>query len=225
MRRVRPLLAAVALTAAMTAALTGCATTVDGSGTPDVEATGTTTATTTPSDDEGGSEGGSDGGGDPSALACDGDQAVAPVGQPFCFTLPDGFTQQEIEVDNSAGNAAAYTTGVALSQRDVIVFSVYPLALDSDDLTDGQIADALEPIIVQLAAGGFTFDSTEPEVRMVDEARAFFYQGSDATGLFSDTYFIFRGETELQINCQWADAQEALLASCDEVLDSLDVTG
>ncbi len=229
-QRVRCLLAAVVATLTVGA----CASTIEGTGTADVGARGTDSATPTEStestesteptettestqpteqtDDDG-------------ELTCEGEGVVAPAGQPFCFTLPMGFTQDEIDVDNSAGSSASYTTGAVLNQRDVVVFSVYDLNIDSDDLSDQAVADALAPIITQLGEQGFEFESTEPVLEEVDGARAFFYQGSDATGLFSETYFIFRGFTELQVNCQWAAEREALLAGCEEILGSLQVTG
>lgn len=228
MRSLAPIRSLLAATAAVLL-VAGCSSAIEGTGTSDGGAgpptTGEPTETAEGSEPTETTEPTDDGGDDQSTLDCDGTNVVAPDGQPFCFDLPEGFEQQEIEIDNSAGAGAAYTTGAVLNERDVIVFSVYELNIDSEELGDQELADALAPIITQLGEQGFEFETIEPEIREVDDARAFFYTGSDATGLFSETYFIFRGFTELQVNCQWDTEQAALLAGCEQVLDSLELIG
>lgn len=200
--------------------LAGCSTSVAGNptaaGAGSSEPAGTTQSTQPTQTSEPGPDTG--------ALDCEGPDVVAPEDQPFCFTLPEGFRQDDVDLDNQAGSAASYTTGVLLSDRDVIVFSVYELTLDSDDLTDEDLTDALADVIAQLAVQGFDFTQTEPQLLEVDGARTFFYTGADASGLRSDTYFIFRGETELQVNCQWETMETEVLAGCEQVLDSLRIS-
>jgi hypothetical protein len=162
---------------------------------------------------------------DPGELGCEGENVVAPPDQPFCFDVPEGFQPNEVDIENQAGSTASYTTGILLSERDVIVFSVYQLNLDSDDLSDEELIGALSEVIDQLAAQGFDFTDTKPQVLEVDGARAFYYTGSDASGLSSDTYFIFRGATELQVNCQWQTMEAEILSGCEQVLDSLKISG
>lgn len=227
----RPLarLAGGALVVLTAVALAGCSDTTEGAATAGgsspaattTEAAETTTeATETTTEAAPTDDGGSDG-----TLDCTGTDVLAPDGQPFCTAIPDGFTQTEVTTDNEAGAGAAYSTGLALSEQDVILFSVYALTADSDDLSDDELSGALAPIISQLAAQGFTFDSQQPQIEEVDNARAYVYSGSDGAGLSSDLYFIFRGGTELQLTCQWVDQQEDLLAGCDAVLDSVQVIG
>ncbi len=204
--------------------LAGCATTV--AGTPTAAGGGSSASGTEPTDGTQSteptetSESGSDG-----ELNCDGEDVVEPEGQPFCFTIPEGFRTDDIDIEAQAGSTASFTTGVVLSQRDLIIFSVYPLGVDSDDATDRELIDALATVIAGLDAQGFDFTETEPLVLEVDGARAFFYTGSDATGLRIDTYFIFRGSVELQVNCQWETMETEVLAGCEDVLDSLQITG
>lgn len=159
------------------------------------------------------------------ALECEGENVISPEGQPFCFDLPEGFRQEEVDIENQAGSTASYSTGILLSERDLIVFSVYELSLDSDDLSDEELTDALAVVIDQLAAQGFDFTDTQPEISEIDGARSFYYTGADASGLRSDTYFIFRNSVELQVNCQWEEMEQEILAGCDEVLQSLQVSG
>ncbi len=221
--------------------LTGCAGTIDGTGradsapsaggssTPsdDTSSTPSDDTSSTPSDDTSTSDPTDDSGGsaDRTALDCQGANVVAPAGQPFCFDLPDGFRQDDVNIDSEAGSSASYTTGALLTERDVIIFSVYPLNIDSDELTDQELTDALAPVIDGLAAQGFSWDSTEPQISEVDGARAYFYSGSDSTGLVVETNFLFRGATELQVNCQWQSMEVELLAGCEQVLGSVQVIG
>lgn len=217
--------------------LTGCAGTIDGTGRADSAASSGGSSTpsddtsSTPSDDTSTSEPTSNptddsgGGADRTALDCQGANVVAPAGQPFCFDLPEGFRQDDVNIDSAAGSSASYTTGALLSERDVIIFSVYPLNIDSDELTDQELTDALAPVIDELAAQGFSWDSTEPQISEVDGARAYFYSGNDSTGLMVETNFLFRGATELQVNCQWQSMEVALLAGCEQVLGSVQVIG
>lgn len=202
--------------------LTGCATTVEGAPTAgDGGSTaGTSRATGTSAEP---TSSGSDPG--TAGFDCEGEGVIAPEDQPFCFVLPDGFRQDDVSLDAEAGSAASYTTGILIADRDVIAFSVYELSLDSDDLSNAELTDALEVVIDDLAAQGFDFDTTEPELSVVDGARTFRYSGMDSRGLHTDNYFIVRNSTELQVNCQWETMEQELLAGCGEVLSSLQISG
>ena len=209
-------LAALLLLAACSSIVEGTPTAAGRSSTTTSSSAAPTTTSSAPTTTDSGTAG---------ELSCSGDNAVLPEGQPFCFTKPDGFRIDDVSIDNEAGSSASYTSGLLLSQRDVIVFSVYDLNINTDDLSDQELTDALRPVIDQLSAQGFDFGNAEPDLREVDKARAFHYTGSDAGGLNSDTYFIFRGRTELQVNCQWADMKQVLLAGCDTVLADLQLIG
>lgn len=202
--------------------LAGCATTVAGNPTAAGRGSSTEPTEQTPSTEPTET---TESGTDEGDLSCEGEDVVAPEGQPFCFTIPAGFRQNDIDIETQAGSTASFTTGVVLSERDLIIFSVYPLGLDSDDASDRDLIDALATVIAQLDAAGFDFTETEPLLLEVDGARAFFYTGSDATGLHIDTYFIFRGAVELQVNCQWETMEADVLTGCENVLDSLQITG
>lgn len=233
-------LSAGALAVICSVAVAGCSGSTDGEGTAAGDSAATTsdsatTAETTESTAESTAESTEttaettetteDSGGDDGELTCDAENVLAPDGQPFCSDIPDGFTQTEITTDNEAGSAAAYSTGLAISEQDVILFSYYLLTQDSDVLSDDDLGSALAPVISQLAAQGFVFDTQEPDIQDIDDARAFVYTGNDGAGLNSDLYFVFRGTTELQVTCQWAEQEDTLLAGCDEVLDSVELTG
>ncbi len=214
-----------ALATVLATVLAGCATTLAGTPTPGGPGPATTDSQPTEDTQSSSPTQTSEPGPDRGELPCEGPDAISPQDQPFCFTLPQGFRPDDVNVETQAGSTASFTTGVVLSQRDLIIFSVYELGLDSDEATDQQLADALGAVIDQLAAQGVEFDSTEPVVQEVDGARAFVYTGTDASGLGLETYFIFRGFVELQVNCQWESMQTEVLAGCQEVLDSLQLTG
>jgi len=144
------------------ALLVGCGDTVGGTPTPpDGGATGESTEPTETSESAETTEPSETSESDPDTgeLVCEGENVIAPEGQPFCFDLPPGFQQGEIDIDTQAGSSASYTTGILLSELDLVIFSVYELDLDSDDATDQQLIDALAALIDDLDLDSDVADS------------------------------------------------------------------
>ncbi|CAN5323772.1 hypothetical protein BH20ACT5_BH20ACT5_00140 [soil metagenome] len=80
-------------------------------------------------------------------------------------------------------------------------------------------------MIAQLESQGFTFP-VPAEVIEVDDARTITcLDGVSADGRNTDVYFLLRGPTELQVNCQWETQEAEIDAACVEVLDSLQIIG
>lgn len=218
MRRRPAVLAAIASTVAVLVA--GCASTVAGTGTVAADATrprGAGTAAPSPSP-----SGGGDGGAGRSTLKCSG-KAIAPSGAPYCFSIPAGFTDvsSSVTVDASIGNEK-FRSAVAVGDRDLIIVTVYQLTVDTDDIADDTLEGELKTVLGQLAAQGFTFESTEAERSKVDGARSFNYHASQAKNkLESDVFFVFRGKNEIEVNCQWQQKAAEIKKGCAAVLDSL----
>ena len=204
----------------------GCASTVSGTGTVAADASRPAAGaspsmsggapTPTPS-----ASGGSDDAGR-QTLSCAGTK-ISPAGSPYCFVVPSGFqdVSSSVTVDASIGREK-YRSAVAVGDRDLIIVSVYELRVDTDDIADATLEGELKTVLGQLAAQGFTFESTSAEKSTVDGARSFAYHASQAsTQLESDVYFLFRGKNELQVNCQWKTKEADITRGCKAVLDSL----
>jgi hypothetical protein len=198
--------------------LAGCASTVAGTGQLAADATkpgGAPSASASPkgtAPDDSGRQ----------TLSCGGSK-IAPAGAPYCFSMPAGFqdVSSSVTVDASIGKEK-YRSAVAVSSRDLIIISVYPLRSDTDAISDDTLAGELTQVLRELAQQGFTFDSTDAEKTSVDGARSFGYHASQrSTGLESDVYFLFRGRNELQVNCQWKDKEADVSRGCKAVLATL----
>jgi hypothetical protein len=198
----------------------GCASTVPGTGTVAADAakpTGSAAASPTPDPSAGSSAAPGR-----SKLKCSG-KVISPAGSPYCFSTPAGFqdVSSSVTVDASIGQEK-YRSAVAVANRDLIIVTVYELPMDTDPIADETLEGELKTVLAQLAAQGFTFDSTTAERGTVDGARSFQYHAKQTKSMLeSDVYFLFRGKNEIQVNCQWKDKAAEIGKGCAAVLDSL----
>lgn len=198
----------------------GCASSVPGTGTVAADAVkpsggGTSSGSPTPSATGSGAPG-------RSTLKCTG-TVISPAGSPYCFSAPAGFqdVSSSVTVDASIGREK-YRSAVAIGDRDLIIVSVYELRVDTDPIADDTLEGELKTVLGQLAAQGFSFESTTAEKGTVDGARSFSYHATQSkTMLESDVYFLFRGKNEVQVNCQWKTKQADIEKGCKAVLASL----
>jgi hypothetical protein len=204
----------------------GCASTVSGTGTIAADATGpgaaTPSASASASPSPSASGGGSSDDTGRQSLSCPGTK-ISPAGSPYCFTVPSGFqdVSSSVTVDASIGQEK-FRSAVAVSERDLIIVSVYELRVDTDDIADATLEAELKTVLAQLAQQGFTFSSTTAEKTTVDGARSFSYHAvQKSSGLESDVYFLFRGKNELQVNCQWKEKEADITRGCQSVLKGL----
>jgi hypothetical protein len=212
MRRRPAVLAALAGLAAVLVA--GCASSVQGTGTVAADAvkpsaaapSGSPSATAAPGR---------------SSLKCTG-KAIAPSGAPYCFGIPGGFTDvsSSVTIDTSIGNEK-FRSAVAVADRDLIIVTTYSLNADTDPISADTLEGELKTVLGQLATQGFTFESTQAERGTVDGARSFGYSATQSKNkLRSRVYFVFRGKSEVEINCQWQEKQAEVEKGCKAVLDS-----
>lgn len=161
------------------------------------------------------------------SLSCSGGTVVSPTGAPYCYLVPAGFTDvtSSVRVDASVGDEK-YRTAVAVADRDLLIVTVYELRVDTDAIPSGQLASELKGVLGQLTEQGFAFESTTPKRSAVDGARAFGYHAREARNrLEADVFFVFRGKTEVEVNCQWRDRPAEVQQACRQLLGSLQVTG
>jgi predicted small secreted protein len=209
MRRRRAVLAALAVASL----LAGCGGTVAGTGTIAADAK-------KPSSKPSGSPSTA---ADPgrSSLSCKG-TTIAPSGAPYCFVVPQGFTDvsSSVTIDTSIGNEK-FRSAVAIADRDLVIVTVYALQANTDAIASDTLEGELKTVLGQLASQGFTFESTQAKRGTVDGARSFSYRARQSKdNLESDVYFLFRGKSEVEVNCQWKDKPAEVQKGCKAILDS-----
>jgi len=211
----------VVVLAGLTVTLAACSSAVDGRGTFAADG-----ASATP---------GASGSASPSAspsgtparrtLRCSGGKVISPSGAPYCYRLPAGFTDvsRSVTVDTSVGSEK-HRSAVAVADRDLVIVTVYELLLDTDSVSDQTLETELKTVLAKLSRQGFAFDTTTAEKSTVDGARAFGYHAREATNkLEANVYFLFRGKTEVEVNCQWKQKAAEVQRGCRDVLGSLQV--
>lgn len=150
-------------------------------------------------------------------------EKVSPPGAPYCYTAPD---LDPVDLgDPTAGEEGSFRTSYGFGPTDHIDVQAYAVGIDTDELTDDEIISELAGVITDLESGGFDFDET-PTMLVVDDARAFAYQGASTNGAQDIVaHFIFRGDNEVQVNCASVDEADVIDAACSDVLDSMQIVG
>jgi hypothetical protein len=159
------------------------------------------------------------------ALACRGAQVLAPKGGPYCYPIPAGMRDATgtVKLDTGTG-AARYVSAVGLAGRDVIVVLVYRTPLNTDLLPTAAIAGDLRGVLASLTKAGFIFASRTPKVTKVDRARAFTYHARSRDSSYqSDLTFIFRGRSQVEVLCQYAERAAAVQRACRQILGTLQI--
>jgi hypothetical protein len=197
-----------ALVAAV-ACLSGCTTTVTGSA---VAAPGAVTATPTP----------------PARTTtnCSGGTVIQPKGAPYCYLLPSGFNDAtgEMTLSYQSANTSEYDSAVAVAVHDAIIVAVYPLRQNSDSLSAPLLGDQVSAVLSEGESAGFTMTGALTPTT-VDTARAFLATIKQNDGQYASTiYFVFRGSTEVEINCQYADRQADIERGCASVRHTIQIT-
>lgn len=158
-------------------------------------------------------------------LSCAGDDVVRPRGAPYCYLLPGGFTDatDQLTLNYQSPNPSEYESAVAVAVHDVIIVAVYPLREDSDSLSDDALSDEVNLVLRQGESSGFTVTG-QPTPTTVDENRAFRIPIKQKDGQYTSTiYFVFRGFTEIEINCQYARQRAAIERGCAGLLRSIQI--
>jgi hypothetical protein len=159
------------------------------------------------------------------SLSCRGGKVVSPAGSPYCYLVPAGFVDvsSSVTVTTSVGSER-FRSAVAVAARDLVIVTVYELRRDADGISDSALETELAGVLTQLSKQGFEFDSTTAERSTVDGARSFGYHAREAKNqLQTDVYFIFKGRTEVEVNCQWQQKQADVVAGCRKLMASLQV--
>jgi hypothetical protein len=158
-------------------------------------------------------------------LACSGGTVVAPKGAPYCYLLPAGFTDAtgQLTLNYQSANPSQFDSAVAVAVHDVIIVAVYPLRENSDDISSTVLSQQVDAVLGQGESSGFTVTGN-PTPTTVDGARAFEIPIKQNNGQYGSTiYFVFRGFTEVEINCQFAAQQSKIDTGCAGVRGSIQI--
>src|SRR5262249_20734947 len=79
-------------------------------------------------------------------------------------------------------------------------------------------------VLGSLAKAGFVFSSNTPRISTVDRARAFTYHARSKDGSYqSELTFVFRGRSQIEVLCQYADSRITMQRACGRVLATLQI--
>jgi hypothetical protein len=198
-----------AVPAAACALLAGCTTTVTGSA-----VAGSTTVQSTPAPPL------------RTVTSCAGGTVIQPKGAPYCYLLPAGFNDAtgQLTLSYQSANRSKYDSAIAVAVHDAIIVAVYPLQENSDDLSPGVLSDQVSTVLNEGESAGFTVTG-DPAPTTVDNARGFRTTIKQNDGQYAATiYFVFRGYTEVEINCQYADKQSDIDRGCASVRQTIQIT-
>jgi hypothetical protein len=141
---------------------------------------------------------------------------IQPKGAPYCYLLPAGFTDitNDVTLQYQSANPGRYISAIEVAKLDTITVSDYPLRANSDPVSMTSLADQ---IIAALPAPSSGITTGQPTTTTLNGARTI-QLTVDRAGEYSSTiYFAFRGFTEIEVDCQWAQDQADIDRGCASV--------
>jgi hypothetical protein len=195
----------VALTAPIVAGILcgGCARALDGQGFATLRPTsGSTVATSSQSE--------------PSC----GSGSIHPIGAPFCYALPVGFSDYS---DLSAyGSGWLYRSLISTDAHDLITVVAGDLRQDSATVSARQRLEWFDSQrLVEGKLGVAIASALTPTT--VDGAIARSQDVSFDDGIRMQSITVLRGRTIVNLRCEWLRHPDAVHAACNEVLNSIQI--
>jgi hypothetical protein len=158
--------------------------------------------------------------------SCSGGTVIQPKGAPYCYLLPAGFNDAtgQLTLSYQSANRSKYDSAIAVAVHDAIIVAVYPLQENSDGLSATVLSDQVSTVLNEGESAGFTVTG-DPAPTTVDNARGFRTTIKQNDGQYAATiYFVFRGYTEVEINCQYADKRGDIDRGCTSVRHTIQIT-
>jgi hypothetical protein len=142
-----------------------------------------------------------------------------PGGAPYCFDRPFGFRK----ATRARLGSARWVTAVGLDTHDAIATGVFRASTNTDTLSDRDLRAANDLVVRRELAPSIRLRSTTGRALRVDGARTLEYHGvpKSAPTTQIDYFFVFRGHTKLQVNCEWSARGPAVRKGCSSLLNSL----
>lgn len=154
-----------------------------------------------------------------SALHCAAESVTEPDA-PFCYVLPTGF------MDNSAlpsyGRGFSYKTLVSVAQYDLVEVLAGRLPFNSDAYGDAILKDYVETYRYTVGKLGIIRASAVTPTRVAG-ARAYEQSWANTIHASGRAIFIFRGTTEVFVQCEHRDLPQLANAGCRSVLSTLQI--
>jgi hypothetical protein len=154
----------------------------------------------------------------PAVAGCPASAVTAPDA-PFCYPLPDGFTDHSTELDYAYG--WQWRTLVSLGPHDLIEVIGQPVQADLDKLSEAQALSYAQQLELQVNALGVLHASALVPT-YVDGARGYLQVAQYAGGITVQNVNVLRGDNVIEISCQHTTAHaEAVTRACSTVLADL----
>jgi hypothetical protein len=152
-----------------------------------------------------------------------GGETIKPPGGAYTYRVPPCWAQQtKFTTEHKTGQFEDETLispegkGDATT-KDLIKVSAHTLDRSADDVSDADILTELQGLPEQLGATV----SGEPEQKSIAGGRAWRFD-LKIEGTSTHTWWIFKGEKQIQVTCQWASEsmRPAVETGCTQVLES-----
>jgi len=145
---------------------------------------------------------------------------VSQPGAPFCYVLPTGFADSS--ESTSYGDGWTYKTLISAAQYDSVEVLAVRLPFDSDAYGDAMLKVYTEAYRYRVGKLGITRASILSPTRVAG-ARAYEQTWANTAGARGRTIFIFRGTTEVLLQCERRDLPARANAGCKSVLSTLQI--
>ena len=179
-------------------------------------------------------------------VACGGDEEIEPQvtgeesGEPqtantydengVAFDYPDGWEEFPAEASaTSTGSNELWSATVGPDKTNLVNITAYRLNIEVTDDNLGSIEAELDEVIQEVVdqAGGTITEG--PTAADVAGFPAYTYTWEDVEvedePKDSAAYFVFNGDIEYFFNCQFSsDVADEVMAGCDQILESFEVT-
>lgn len=158
---------------------------------------------------------------DPADTAVEDTETFSEEDFDITFQYPDDFeTLEDVQFSQSAGAAAAATTGVGLDGTNLIAVQRFDLETEVTDQNFDEIKQEADRVFSQ--AAGEQVSGQETDVAGLP-ALEYEVTVDEAEDLETRAISIFDGNTQYLLNCQsGAEQREAILAACDLALETFE---
>ncbi|HEY3611526.1 MAG TPA: hypothetical protein VGL06_28790 [Pseudonocardiaceae bacterium] len=159
----------------------------------------------------------------PAALVtCAGGTVIQPAGAPYCYLLPAGFTDYtgKVTVQVQSDVPTSYASVVGIAVYDSIQVSVVRLRADSDSISMAALTDGLSSSMSNMTAHGLIVGQST-SAAPVDNDRTVQVTLTKGNLYTSTIYAVFRGYTEIAINCQSSEREPDVDRACASIRQTI----
>ena len=146
--------------------------------------------------------------------------SVTDEGAPFCYALPNGFTDNSS--DRTYCRGWRYCTLVSVAQHDLVQVLAAREPFDADTYSDAKLQDLAEKGLSEVAAAAKS-TLTDVTATRVGGVRAYEQAVLTRDGVTDRAVLAFRGHVEVFIQCDQSDHSAPAQQGCARVLGSIQI--